>query len=123
MILLEMARAFTASSQTDEELLRDFRDLFRLTLDEVDRTGISRRTWARIESGDEREHRPGVQAKVQQIRILMQLLSELPYGQVRQWAGRPLRGIGKAPRSLIRTSSLGLNALIRHLVAQQEQVG
>lgn len=54
-----MARALTAEPQTDAELLRDFRDLFRLTLDEVDRTGISRRTWARIESGDERAQAKG----------------------------------------------------------------
>lgn len=118
-----MARALSAEPRTDADLLRDFRDLFRLTLDEVDRTGISRRTWARIESGEEREHRPGVQAKVHQIRTLMQLLSEMPYGQVRQWAGHSLRGVGRSPRSLVRTSTLGLNTLIRHLVAQQEQVG
>lgn len=118
-----MVRALTAEPQADAELLRDFRDLFRLTLDEVPSTGISRRTWARIESGEGRDYAPAVQAKLRQIRTFMQLLGEIPYAQVQRWVTRPLRGVGKSPRTLVRTSTLALNTLIRHLVAQQEQVG
>src|SRR3989442_6371895 len=59
-----MVRALTAEPQADADLLRDFRDLFRLTLDEVAGTGISRRTWARIEAGEGRDYAPTVRAKV-----------------------------------------------------------
>ena len=114
-----MVRALTAEPQADADLLRDFRDLFRLPLDEVAGTGISRRTWARIEAGEGRDYAPTVQAKVRQIRTFMQLLGEMPYGPVRRWVTRPLRGVGKSPRTLVRTSTLALNTLIRPLVAQQ----
>ncbi len=52
----------------DAQVLRTFRDLFAATLDEVESTGISRSTWVRIESGQERTHRPGVQQRLNLIR-------------------------------------------------------
>src|SRR3989442_299524 len=118
-----MVRALTAEPQADADLLRDFRDLFRLTLDEVPGTGISRRTWARIEAGEERDYAPTVQAKVRQIRTFMQLLGEMPYGPVRRWVTRPLRGVGKSPRTLVTHQHPRTYTLIQHLVAQREQVG
>ncbi len=88
---------------SDAELLRSVRDLFQLTLDDVETTGISRRTWARIEAGEEREHTPGVQKRLAVLRDIMRTAGRWPYAYARRWAVTPLRGGGKAPRVLIKT--------------------
>ena len=58
-----MLMAVTA--YTDAQLLRDFRDLFRLTPEEAAATGISAETWLTIENGIKGEaDRPGLEAKL-----------------------------------------------------------
>lgn len=88
---------------SDADLLRSVRDLFQLTLDDVATSGISRRTWTRIEAGQEREHTPGVQKCLAVLRDIMQIVGRWPYAYARRWAVTPLRGGGKAPRDLVRT--------------------
>lgn len=105
--------------QTDAELLRNFRDLFRLTLDEVEATGISRSTWARIEQGLESEHRPGPVKRVQQIRRLMAVIGRMPYLEARAWAVRSINRRGKTPRDLIMSGLFGINEIFRHLAASE----
>ncbi len=108
--------------QTDADLLRDFRDLFRLTLDEVDATGISRSTWARIEQGLETSHRPGVAKRIEVIRRLMEQVGRIPYREARVWAIQPLPRRGKSPRDLIAASLFGINEVLRHLASQRDFV-
>lgn len=105
--------------QADAELLRSFRDLFRLTLDEVEVTRISRSTWARIEQGLETEHRPGVAKRVQQIRRLMAVIGRMPYLEARAWAVQPMNRRGKTPRDLVTSGLFGINELFRHLAARE----
>lgn len=110
------------STYTDAQVLRDLRDLFGLTLDDVEVQGISRATWARIEQGLETAHRPGVAKRIEVIRGLMDEVGKMPYRVAREWATRPLRGRGKSPRELVRSSLFGLNTIRRHLAAQQDFV-
>jgi hypothetical protein len=88
---------------SDADLLRSVRDLLQLTLDDVASSVISRRTWARIEAGEEREHPPGVQKRLGVLRDIMQIVNQWPYAYARRWAVTPLRGRGKAPRDLVQT--------------------
>ncbi len=88
---------------SDADLLRSVRDLFQLTLDDVAISGISRRTWARIEAGEEREHTPGVQKRLRVLRDIMEIVNQWPYAYARRWAVTPLRGRSKAPRDLVQT--------------------
>jgi hypothetical protein len=108
--------------QTDADLLRDFRDLFRLTLDEVDPTGISRSTWARIEQGVETSHRPGVAKRIEVIRRLMERVGQMPYREARTWAVQPLPRSRKSPRDLITAGLFGINEVLRHLASQHDFV-
>jgi hypothetical protein len=108
--------------QADADLLRDFRDLFRLTLDEVDATGISRSTWARIEQESETSHRPGVAKRIEVIRRLMEQVGQMPYREARAWAIRPLPRRGKSPRDLISTSLFGINEVLRYLASRDDFV-
>jgi hypothetical protein len=112
----------TVVTYTDAQLLSDFRDLFRLTLDEVEATGISRSTWARIEQGLETSHRPGVEKRLHVIRLLMQQIGQMPYRDAREWAVQPLPRRTKSPRDLVTSSLFGLNTLLRHLAAQHDFV-
>lgn len=105
----------------DAQVLRLFRDLFGITLDEVDRTGISRSTWVRIESREERTHRLGVQRQLELIRNLMEMAGQRPYVEARGWVERPLRGINRSPRRLV-LSPTGLGYLVSHLRSRGEQV-
>lgn len=104
----------------DAQVLRLFRDLFGITLDEIDRTGISRSTWVRIESGEERTHRPGVQQRLESIRAIMEMVGHLPYFEARTWVDRPLRGINRTPRQLA-LSPTGLGYLVSRLRSRGEQ--
>lgn len=107
------------AERSDAELLEDFRALFRLTLDDVGYTGISRATWARIEAGEERAHTPGVQHRLARIRELMGLVGRVSYTEVRTWAMCPLRGAGrKTPRDLVRTVP-GLTYLLTYLRSRE----
>ncbi len=108
--------------QTDADLLRDFRDLFRLTLDEVDATGISRSTWARTEQGIETSHRPGVAKRIEVIRRLMERVGQMPYREARAWAIQPFPRRGKSPRDLIMAGLFGINEVLRHLASQRDFV-
>jgi hypothetical protein len=109
------------TTYTDAQLLRDFRDLFRISLEEVDRLGISRRTWTRIEAAEERAHTRGVEQKIAQIRDLMALVGTMPYSQARAWAVAPLPGRrGKSPRSLILSGLLGLGGLLTDLHSRDD---
>jgi hypothetical protein len=84
-----MSMAVTA--YTDAQLLRDFRDLFRLTPEEAAATGISAETWLAIENGAKGgAHRPGVEGKLQQLRALMDVVGAMPYSTARAWALTPL---------------------------------
>ncbi|HKV43350.1 MAG TPA: hypothetical protein VJT32_01535 [bacterium] len=110
------------TTRTDADLLRDVRDLFRLTLDDVARTGISRRTWIRIEQGDVHELSPGVRARLAQLRAFMEIVGQMPYTTARDWAIRPLRTMGgKTPRDLVQTPT-GLAYLIARLKSRGELV-
>ncbi len=110
------------TTRTDADLLRDIRDLFRLTLDDVAGTGISRRTWIRIEQGGAHEPSPGVRARLAQLRVLMEIVGQMPYTAARAWAVRPLRTMGaKTPRDLIQTPT-GLAYLISRLKSRGEFV-
>jgi hypothetical protein len=88
---------------SDSELLRSVRDLFHLTLDDVVTTGISRRTWTRIEADEEREHALAVQKRLAALRDIMHVVGRWPYAYARRWAVTPLRGRGRAPRDLVST--------------------
>ncbi len=100
--------------RSDTNLFKEFRDLFQPTLDHVATTSVSRATWPRIESGEERQHSPSVQQGLQRLRYLMRLVGRMPYTEVRPWATRRLRGVfSRTSRDLARTV-LGLNYLLRH---------
>ena len=88
---------------SDADLLRSVRDLFQLALDDVVSSGISRRTWTRIEAGEEREHNPGVQKRLVALRDIMHIVGRWPYAYARRWAVTPLHAGAKAPRDLVRT--------------------
>lgn len=105
--------------RSDAELLQDFRALFRLTLDDVRYTGISRATWARVEAGEERDHSPGVQQRLARIREIIGLVGRMPYTEARTWAMRPLRGAeNKTPRDLVQTVP-GLTYLLTYLRSRE----
>ena len=106
----------------DAAVLRVFRDLFRLTLGEVEVTGISRSTWARIEQGSKTSRRRGVARRVEAIRRLMERVGRMPYRDARTWAIHPLPHRGKSPRDLIMTSPFGINEILRHVASQQDVV-
>lgn len=108
---------------TDAAVLRDFRDLFRLTLDEVEATGLSRSTWARIEAGDTADRRPGVVKRLAVFRTLLTYVGRMSYTEARAWAVRPLPHRKKTPRDIILSGLGGSNYLIHELVGQVEQVG
>jgi transcriptional regulator with XRE-family HTH domain len=108
--------------QAGAVLFRDFRDLFRLTLGEVEAVGISRSTWARIERGRKASRRRGVARRVEAIRRLMECLGRMPYRAARAWALHPLTDRGKSPRDLIMTNSHGINEILRHVAGQQDVV-
>jgi|SRR5579864_146625 len=122
MLVPEELLAMAVSTYTDARVLRDFRDLFGLTLDDVEAQGISRATWARIEQGLEISHRPGVAKRIAVIRALMEQVGTMTYREAREWAGRPLRGRGKSPSDFVKSSFLGLNTIRRHLASQQDFV-
>jgi hypothetical protein len=84
---------------TDAQLPQDFRALFRLTLEDIDpkTIGISCSTWARIKSGAERMHTPGVTKKIGQIRALTTLLGTMPYREARRWAISPSLNAAEDP--------------------------
>lgn len=105
----------------DAQVLRLFRDLFSITLDETERSGISRSTWVRIESGEERTHRPAVQRQLELIRALMEMVGHLPYLEARAWVDRPLRGVNRTPRQLV-LSPTGLGYLVSRLGTRGEQI-
>ncbi len=110
------------TTRTDADVLRDVRDLFRLTLDEVAGTGISRRTWVRIEQGDAHELSSGVRTRLAQLREFMEIVGQTPYTEARAWAIRPLRTMGgKTPRDLVQTPT-GLAYLIARLKSRGELV-
>lgn len=104
----------------DAQILRLFRELFAATLDEVESTGISRSIWVRIESGQERTHRPGVRQRLDLIRVLTEIVGQRPYIQARTWVDRPLRGVNRTPRQLA-LSPTGLGYLVSRLRSQGEQ--
>lgn len=104
----------------DARVLRLFRDLFGATYDEVEGTGISRSTWVRIESREERTHRPGVEKRLQLIRALIEIVGQRSFVEVRTWVDRPLRGVNRTPRQLA-LSSTGLGYLVSRLRSQGEQ--
>lgn len=107
---------------TDARLLQLFREVFEITYDDVTRTGVSRSTWVRIERGEEREHTAGVERRLQQIRALMAIVGQMPYLEAKEWAIRPLRGLGgKAPRHLV-LSQTGLGYLLSRLRSRGELV-
>lgn len=118
----EELMVMAVSTYTDAQVLRDFRDLFALTLEDVEAQGISRATWARIEQGLEVGHRPGVAKRIETIRALMEQVGKMSYREARGWANRPLRGRGKSPSDLVKSSIFGLNTIRRHLAAQQDFV-
>ena len=105
----------------DAALLRDFRDLFRLTLGEVEAMGISRSTWARIEQGIQ-TRRPGVAKRIEVIRRLMERVGQMPYREARTWAIHPLQHRGKSPRDLITANPYGINEVLRHVAGQHDVV-
>jgi len=105
----------------DAQVLRLFRDLFGITLDEIPRSGISRSTWVRIESGEERTHRRGVQRQLELIRALMEMVGHLPYLEACAWVDRPLRGVNRTPRQLV-LSPTGLGYLVSRLRSRGEQL-
>lgn len=107
---------------TDAAVLRDFRDLFRLTLEEVEATGLSRSTWARIEAGDESDRREGVQKRLRVFRNLLSLVGKMSYTEARAWAVRPLPHRKKTPRDIILSGISGSNYLIAALVGREETV-
>jgi len=108
--------------RTDADVLHDVRDLFRLTLDEIAGTGISRRTWVRIEQGDMHELSPGVRARLARLRMFMEIVGQMPYTAARAWAIRPLRTMGgKTPRDLVQTPT-GLAYLTARLKSRGELV-
>jgi uncharacterized protein (DUF2384 family) len=114
--------AMATTTRTDADVLRDVRDLFRLTLDEVAGTGISRRTWVRIEQGDAHELSSGVRTRLAQLREFMEIIGQTPYTEARAWAIRPLRTMGgKTPRDLVQTPT-GLAYLIARLKSRGELV-
>jgi hypothetical protein len=88
---------------SDADLLRSVRDLFQLTLDDVVTSGISRRTWTRIEANEERKHTPAVQKRLAALQDIMRIMGRWPYTYTRRWAVTPLHGGGKAPRDLVQT--------------------
>ncbi len=108
--------------QTDAALLRDFRDLFRLTLSEVEAMGISRSTWARIEQGSKTSRRRGVAKRVEAIRRLMERLGRMPYRDARTWAIHPLPHRAKSPRDLVTAGPYGVNEVLRHVAGQPDVV-
>ena len=117
---MSTTRLRAVDQRTDADLLKDFRDLFQLTLDDVASTGISRATWARIENGEAQQHSRGVQQRLQRLRDLMRLVGRMPYTEARAWATHPLRGVPeRSPRDLARTV-LGLSYLVRHLRLWEE---
>jgi len=117
-----MLMAVTA--YTDAQLLRDFRDLFRLTPEEAAATGISAEMWLAIENGTKGEaDRPGLEAKLKQLRALMDVVGAMPYSTARTWALTPLPDYqGKSPRDLILSGIFGVGALLTHLGSQTEQI-
>jgi hypothetical protein len=110
------------TTYTDAQLLQDFRDLFRLTLDEVEGTGISRSTCARIEQGIETTHRPGVEKRLVVIRRLMDEIGRMPYREARAWAVRPLPRKKETPRDIVAASVFGLNTALQYLAARHDAV-
>jgi len=62
------------------------RDLFRLTLDEVEATGLSRSAWARIEAGESADRRPGVVKHLAVFRALLEYVGRMSYPEARAWA-------------------------------------
>jgi len=110
----------TTTTYTDAAVLRDFRDLFRLTLDEVEATGLSRSTWARIEAGDTADRRPGVVKRLAVFRTLLEYAGRMSYTEARAWAVRRLSHRKKTPRHIILSGPDGSNYLITELVGQEE---
>lgn len=110
-----MRQANKSASESDAEILRRFRDLFGLTLEDVEHPfGLSRETWERVERGEVVPKR-GVPVVVGQIRLLMQMIDEtVPEGEVREWTTRPLGRDGKSPRDLVVTLG-GMNLVKRYL--------
>lgn len=108
---------------TDAAVLQDFRDLFRLTLDEVEATGLSRSTWGRIEAGEPGDRRPGVVKRLAVFRTLLECVGQMSYPEARAWAVRPLPHRKKTPRDIVLSGVGGSNYLIAELVGQQENVG
>jgi hypothetical protein len=113
----------TVGASTDAAVLRDFRDLFRLTLDEVEATGLSRSTWARIEASETADRRPGVVKRLRVFRTLLEYVGRMPYSEARAWAIRPLPHRRKTPRDVILSGLGGCNYLIAELVGREEHVG
>jgi len=108
---------------TDAAVLQDFRDLFRLTLDQVEATGVSRSTWGRIEAGAPGDRRPGVIKRLAVFRTLLEYVGQMSYPEARAWAVRPLPHRKRTPRDVILSGVGGSNYLIAELVGQQEDVG
>jgi uncharacterized protein (DUF2384 family) len=111
----------TDTALSDADLLRNVRDLFKLTLDDVVTSGISRRTWTRIEANEEHKHTPGVKKRLAALQDIMQIVGRWPYAYARRWAVTPLHGGGKAPRDLVRTV-IGMGYLRSLLRSAGEQM-
>ena len=101
--------------ESDAELLRRFRNVFGLTLSDVEHPfGLSRVTWERIERGEVVLKR-GVPVVIREIRSLMEMIGEtIPEDDVHKWAVRPLGRDDKSPRDLVVTFG-GVNIVKRHL--------
>ena len=88
--------------ESGAELLRRFRNVFGLTLSDVEHPfGLSRVTWERIERGEVVLKR-GVPVVIREIRSLMEMIGEtIPEDDVHKWAVRPLGRDDKSPRDLV----------------------
>jgi hypothetical protein len=69
-----VSKLTTDTALSDADLLRNVRDLFKLTLDDVVTSGISRRTWTRIEANEERKHTPAVQKRLAALQDIMHIM-------------------------------------------------
>ena len=108
----------------DQERVRAFRALFQLTQEELARiTGISLRTWERVEQGsvDRERASRGVYLALETIEEIMGHLDKVPYGTLRIWLTRPRAGGRGSLLDLVRKPG-GLAQFVQYLRSRGDGV-
>lgn len=109
----------TGIREADAEVLRHFRQLFRLTFEEVEPTGLSGGPWARIEAGAV-DGRVGVVKRLIMFRRLLDCIDRELGAEAAAWAVKPLPHRKESPREIVLSGLGGANYLLHALVGEGE---